>query len=75
MHLSGFVETAQVPSMPSQLPLHEHGHVVAVVLWKNRVTRHNVSKQGRNRNYHDQCNKLWTVEFFYHRSGWITRDT
>lgn len=43
-HLLSFGEIAQAPNKPSPLPLHEPGHVVAIALWRKRVTEHNVSE-------------------------------
>lgn len=42
-YLLSFAKIAQAPNKPWLLPLHEHGHVVAVVLWRKRATEHNVS--------------------------------
>jgi hypothetical protein len=43
VYLSNFAETALDPNKPSLPPLHEHGHVVATVLWRHTAKEHNAS--------------------------------
>ena len=39
-YLLSFVETARDPNKPLLLPWHEHGHVVATVLWRHIAAEH-----------------------------------
>lgn len=43
INLLSSAKIARAPNKPWLLPLHEHGHVAAVVLWRKTAREHSVS--------------------------------